>query len=521
MLKTETARSSLKQPKCQRGILYAAILLTFLLLVLLFIYNKLHSQLYQKRQAEQFTELFDMQSKVISELNSVGADLSYYAQNELTITTLSSQNKTAKAYLTSLMYQISTIQKRYEQIRLLDIEGNEVIRINKSANYPAEITPTANLQNKVDRYYFQESVILKENQLYTSPFDLNIEAGVIEFPYKPMIRFATPVHDHEDQLLGVAVINYNASRIQNLLDKLNVHQGDQIILLNSDGYYLKSHQPETEWGFILPERANFQFSKQYPQVWKEVQNNKSGEVTTDQGEYYFSSFELSPSNPFEIVNKNHVTLLMYVPRTIIHKETGPLITGLLIAFAFLAPMLTFLGWVVANYQVNQANLYKQLEHEARFDALTGLLNRKAIGDSIEETINLSRRRKSPLSVGFIDVNDLKKMNDKQGHAAGDNLIQGAATVITNVIRSTDIAGRLGGDEFVIVFIDCTEDGANNIMERIEAQFHTLGMQTMGKPWSLSYGCTELLTDTDNAANMIKRADSKMYEHKMSHKSKIS
>ena len=123
-------------------------------------------------------------------------------------------------------------------------------------------------------------------------------------------------------------------------------------------------------------------------------------------------------------------------------------------------------------------------------------------------------------MGFIDVNDLKKMNDQQGHAAGDNLIQGAATVITNVIRSTDLAGRLGGDEFLIAFIDCTEEGANIIMNRIESEFHSLGMLTMGKPWSLSYGCTALINNDDNAASMIKRADSKMYEHKMRHKNKI-
>ncbi|WP_354623612.1 sensor domain-containing diguanylate cyclase [Psychromonas sp. MME2] len=460
-----------------------------------------------------------MQSKIISELNSVGVNLSYYAHNEFTIATLSSQDKTAQAYLTSLMYQISTLQKRYEQIRLLDAFGNEVIRINKSPNSPPQITPTANLQNKANRYYFQESKILKQQQLYTSPFDLNIEAGKIERPLKPMIRFATPIHNKEDQLLGVAVINYNGSQIQALLEKLNIHQGDQILLLNENGYYLKANQPDTEWGFMIPERANFQFSQQYPQLWREMQNSKSGEITTEKGEYYFSRFELSPSHPFESINQNHVTLVMYVPSTIIHNDTGPLITGLLIAFVFLAPMLTFLGWVLASYQISQANLYKQLEHEARFDALTGLLNRKAISDRLQESINLNRRRKSPLSVGFIDVNDLKKMNDQQGHAAGDHLIQGAAKVITNVIRSTDLAGRLGGDEFLIVFIDCTEESANIIMNRIESEFNSLGMLTMGKPWSLSYGCTELTNDNENAADMIKRADNKMYEHKIRYKTK--
>ena len=130
MLKAKTTNSSLKQRKRKRGILYATILLTFLLLVLSFIYTKLHSQLHQKRQTEQFSELFDMQSKVINELNSVGVDLSYYAHSELAIATLSSQNETAQAYLTSLMYQIMTLQKHYEQIRLLDTLGNEVINLS-------------------------------------------------------------------------------------------------------------------------------------------------------------------------------------------------------------------------------------------------------------------------------------------------------------------------------------------------------------------------------------------------------
>ncbi|WP_318312744.1 sensor histidine kinase [Flagellimonas crocea] len=98
----------------------------------------------------------------------------------------------------------------YEQFRLLDLHGNEVVRyvrVDKNTMKPGE------LQSKVDRSYFQKGLMLKKGQVYISPIELNKEYGIIEYPYKPVIRGVTPVFDVNDDQVGLAVINFNMTEI--------------------------------------------------------------------------------------------------------------------------------------------------------------------------------------------------------------------------------------------------------------------------------------------------------------------
>ena len=82
----------------------------------------------------------------------------------------------------------------YDQIRLIAINGEEVIRINNHEGNSI-IVDAEYLQNKAQRYYFWEALQLNRNEIYISPFDLNVEHDKIQIPIKPVIRFATPVFD--------------------------------------------------------------------------------------------------------------------------------------------------------------------------------------------------------------------------------------------------------------------------------------------------------------------------------------
>ena len=503
--------------KRHRGLAYAVSLSLLLLLVLSSIYVFLHGQVHEKREKAQYDELATMQAKVIEEINSVGADLVYFAHSELALATLSSQDRTAKNFLTSLMIKIGALHQRYDQLRLLDVNGNEVIRLNHNEAKVMQPVPSPQLQNKSQRYYFKESKKLPPQQLYVSSFDLNMEQGKVERPLKPMLRFGAPVHDESGELIGVGILNYQGERIHHLIDTLNAHAGDLVFLLNEQGYYLKSPYPDSEWGFMLPERGHHQFQARHSKIWEEIQQHSIGDATSNEGEFYFSSFELLPSSPIQANRGEKVTLIMHVPHSIIHQDAMVLIQGLGIAFLLLAPLLSFLGWSLGKFQVKQAWLFQKLAFEARHDSLTGLYNRKAIMEFFRHNILISNRRASTISISFIDVNDLKLMNDKHGHDMGDELIKGVAQSIRKVIRASDAAARIGGDEFLIVFVDCDANGAQNIMERIECMFTRQGEHHAGLPWSLSFGCATLQGENDTAEKMIERADVQMYRHKQHQK----
>jgi len=507
----------LKVKKRKRGVLYITLLLMFLMTVILIINAVINEQIRYKREVKQYAELADMQVNITSELHSVGADLLYYAQSELAVATLKTQDKSAQHYLTSLMYKISALQKRYDQIRLLDKQGSEIIRINQDSKYSVKEVAEAGLQKKNQRYYFKNALKLLPGQIYMSPFDLNKENAEIEYPIKPMIRFATPVYSANNELLGVGVINYSGKKLLKIIDDLNQHEGDQAFLINSAGYYLKANEAKKEWAFMFPEQFQFRFSDEQREVWENMLGNEKGLVVTDDGEYYFTSFYLSPQESLDVVNRECVYIVMYVPNRVIHKEQLLLSKGLIVGFFLIAPMLVLLGWGLAKFQVEQAWLFEKLNFEARHDALTGLYNRKAIIDYLNRSAALNRRRNSFLAVGFIDINDLKKMNDQHGHEAGDELIKGLTSVINISIRETDYAARLGGDEFLIVFIDCNQAGAQRILMRIQKIFSSLGTIKTGKKWTMSFGCTEMLRDNDSVDEMIERADSAMYKQKTQYK----
>ena len=110
-------------------------------------------------------------------------------------------------------------------------------------------------------------------------------------------------------------------------------------------------------------------------------------------------------------------------------------------------------FVLIAYTVSlQAQLRKALEREtlrANTDRLTGLLNKEAFRERVEQEIHRARRFNHPLSLAFIDLDNFKQVNDIQGHARGDKLLQHISETITHTMREVDTVGRIGGDEFAI------------------------------------------------------------------------
>ena len=182
----------------------------------------------------------------------------------------------------------ATYRKVYDQIRLINTDGQELIRINYNNGYPAAVAKN-DLQNKKDRYYFQEAIKLNKDEICASPLDLNIEHGQIELPLKPMIRIATPVFDKTGEKRGVLLFNYLGENIINMLIPQDSLAKNQLMLLNSDGYWLKGPSPDMEWGFMYKEHIDQTFDKYYPNVWDNIKNNEASQFETNLGLFTFKT----------------------------------------------------------------------------------------------------------------------------------------------------------------------------------------------------------------------------------------
>ena len=160
----------------------------------------------------------------------------------------------------------------------------------------------------------------------------------------------------------------------------------------------------------------------------------------------------------------------------------------------------------------QAKLRISLEREklkANTDRLTGLLNKGAFREMVEGEINRARRYGHPISLAFIDLDNFKQVNDTQGHARGDKLLQDVAETILFTVRKTDIVARVGGDEFTVFFPETDE---RQVRRAIEKLVKSLEIMTSQSGWQVTasigaISCAEVCTTYDD---LLGKADNLMY-----------
>ncbi|MFW6057159.1 MAG: diguanylate cyclase, partial [Chloroflexota bacterium] len=157
----------------------------------------------------------------------------------------------------------------------------------------------------------------------------------------------------------------------------------------------------------------------------------------------------------------------------------------------------------------------ELERLARFDTLTGLLNRYSIVEKLSEWIRHSRRYHARLSIVLLDIDHFKRINDTYGHAAGDRVLQETASRLMGSIRQADFVGRYGGEEFLIVLPRTDIDGAAFIAERIRTNMEHAPLYVDDETpvrVTISLGVTQWHED-DKDDSLLVRVDSAMYRAK--------
>jgi diguanylate cyclase (GGDEF)-like protein len=142
--------------------------------------------------------------------------------------------------------------------------------------------------------------------------------------------------------------------------------------------------------------------------------------------------------------------------------------------------LDILGWslvmeVVAGTGIAVLFLSRRMAELSHRDALTGALNRRAWDRALAVELDEHRRHAGPIGVAIVDIDDLKVVNDRDGHEAGDALLRDAVRVWSSSLRGDDVIARVGGDEFGIIFLGTEPADAARVAERlIETIRHELG-----------------------------------------------
>ena len=159
----------------------------------------------------------------------------------------------------------------------------------------------------------------------------------------------------------------------------------------------------------------------------------------------------------------------------------------------------------------EMDLVRERDHLARTDPVTGLMNRRAAEEVLEREASRAQRFGSRISVGLIDLDHFKQVNDRFGHGTGDEVLRRVADVANKTLRASDMAARWGGEEFLVVLTDTGFEGALMCAERIRAAVERLELARVGNV-TISAGVSELVRGEEVSIALL-RADELLYKAK--------
>jgi len=162
--------------------------------------------------------------------------------------------------------------------------------------------------------------------------------------------------------------------------------------------------------------------------------------------------------------------------------------------------------------IQNTRLYAEVQKLALTDDLTGLSNRRELHELGQRQVEIAQRFGRPLSVLMLDIDHFKSVNDRYGHAVGDQALRVISTQLRSLVRDIDIVSRYGGEEFVIVLLENPLDLANQIGERIRQgiadtriPYNHSGLQV-----TISVGIASLSAQTQTLDDLIELADQALY-----------
>ena len=164
---------------------------------------------------------------------------------------------------------------------------------------------------------------------------------------------------------------------------------------------------------------------------------------------------------------------------------------------------------------------EQMSELVREDQLTGSLNRRGLDDVFERELARSERRKSPLCIAMLDLDDFKRLNDTYGHSAGDEALVHLVRVVKNTLRTMDVIARFGGEEFLIVLPDTPLEDAVQTVTRLQRELTKRIFMHNNERLLITFSAgVALRMPGEDATALVKRADSAQYRAKKAGKNRV-
>jgi diguanylate cyclase (GGDEF)-like protein len=165
--------------------------------------------------------------------------------------------------------------------------------------------------------------------------------------------------------------------------------------------------------------------------------------------------------------------------------------------------------------IEKAQLEDLLREQASTDPLTRLYNRRFVEERLNAEISRTRRSKEPLALLLLDVDDLKRVNDRYGHLVGDTLLRNVARALKSACRVSDIVARFAGDEFLAILPSTGKAEAQKVVERVMGLLANDPVAAGDEklPLQVTIGLAEFPADGEDATSLFAAADADLYRRK--------
>lgn len=167
--------------------------------------------------------------------------------------------------------------------------------------------------------------------------------------------------------------------------------------------------------------------------------------------------------------------------------------------------------------------YKDIKNLSLTDPLTKIGNRRSFYDISSKIFKLAKRDNEDMSIGIVDIDYFKKINDTYGHLVGDEIIKHCVSIIKNTLRNSDIISRFGGEEFVVLLPKTDINGAKIICEKIRNNIEKIPYKDKRYDisFTVSIGISKLIENDTEINNIIQRSDNALYEAKKNGRNNIA
>ena len=408
---------------------------------------------------------------------------------------------------------LSSFSKRrgnYDQIRILNNKGYEIFRVNNEKGIPV-IIPKNELQDKSGRDYFKNSLNLKQKEIYISRLDLNIENGKIEVPHKPMIRFCTPIFNKDGSLKWIIVINYFGNQILKYFDQfIDNSKEEKLMLVNAEGYWLKSSISEDEWGFVIDSRKEKKFSNTYFEEWKKITEFKHGNFKSKNGLFTFMRIYPNKNSAFDLAEKDSFNyfwqIILYISENDLTAKPKMFIKNLLYVYIPLI-ILSLLGAFIFSI-INEKRIKNKQLIEMQSIAYSRFVPKKLLQLFDKENITEVKTadcKNLEMTVLFSDIRSYTTISESLTPRGVFDLLNNYFYITNPIIEKNEgIIDKYIGDAIMALFSRAPDDALKSAIEIKKSlrKFNEIRRQKNEVPVitgiGIHYGEVELGTVGDNS-----------------------